>query len=46
MNQETIEKIRRYRLGKKHSKETKEKMRLAKIGNKNPNWKGIKIENA
>lgn len=29
-------------LGKKFSKEHREKIRLAKLGNKNPNWKGGK----
>ena len=38
-SQEFKDKIRKYMLGKKHSKETIEKMRLAKIGDKNPNWK-------
>lgn len=29
--------------GKKHSKATKEKMRLAKLGDKNPIWKGDSV---
>ena len=30
----------RYRLGKHHSKETKQKLSIKKIGSKNPMWKG------
>jgi len=37
---ETRNKIRQNQLGKKYSKESRIKMSLSKIGDKNPNWKG------
>lgn len=36
---ETIEKIRKTSLGRKHSEETKKRLSLAKMGNKNPMYK-------
>jgi hypothetical protein len=43
-SQETKEKMRASRTGKKHSPETIEKLRLAKLGRSNHPWKGKRLK--